>query len=414
MNKLYVLLVVAIILLITTFGYATVHHKKSVLSAVASTTTESVITTEQLKVASSTESILNGRYVNKKYGYSFVIPDGWRVINAPTDQNVYLVKQSLKQEDEKYITPSELWKVHAMLDDTDLEHNRIQNIVDSTIIISVSKVDIPIKFSPFSQPKVSEASHSTFETLKTFDGNDILYRYRTKNNRPEGGRMNFNTNAVLDNGTVANEVSVMIGRTPDENRNPYISDEASRSFLKSFSISTTTQYVVDPTAIFKGHIIKGQSYKKDIGSGLLFKLTPTSGGWSMDIVSNNRGVDDYGFASIATPPFHGTGKNPLEINGEYYGPGDATSGLLKQVSNFIFVLNKQDADIVAATLNDYTSGKTLDFDPKISFFGKGVFRITDLKLEYASSSSAPFIKSMDFEVRLTFPLDIKTNNPLEK
>jgi hypothetical protein len=60
---------------------------------------------------------------------------------------------------------------------------------------------------------------------------------------------------------------------------------------------------------FTGEILRGQVFERDIGHGLLFRLTPATsqegGGWVIEILPPTQKPDDpVEFSEIATPPYH--------------------------------------------------------------------------------------------------------------
>lgn len=172
-------------------------------------------------------------------------------------------------------------------------------------------------------------------------------------------------------------------------------------------INSVLDYTTTPSVSFQGHILKGQSFQKDIGKGLIFKLTPDSNGWNMDIFSNNAQQYDYGFASIVTPPFHGI--TALQIEGWHFrnkkntAQNDGSVNAPQITRDFSFALNKQDANTMVDAINLFTSGKKLDFNPNVYSLGKGELVIQNLKLGNLVSGSQAWIESMDFNVSITLP-----------
>lgn len=161
-----------------------------------------------------------------------------------------------------------------------------------------------------------------------------------------------------------------------------------------------------PVVQFARHIIRNQVFEKDLGNNLVFRLTPNSNGWDADIVSKNAKQDDYGFASIATPPFHGI--NALQIEGWHFrntdntAPNDGSINAPREKRNFSFVLNKVDADTMANIIQEFSSGKTDDFSPKVPI-GQGELLIENLKLGNLNTNAQAWIEEMDITVNIIFP-----------
>ncbi|MGI8744734.1 MAG: hypothetical protein ACR2NN_19610 [Bryobacteraceae bacterium] len=52
-----------------------------------------------------------------------------------------------------------------------------------------------------------------------------------------------------------------------------------------------------------GEISRGQEFKSDIGSGLLFLLKPTNTGWMVAVVPKVRCIENEDWASVVNPPY---------------------------------------------------------------------------------------------------------------
>lgn len=83
------------------------------------------------------------------------------------------------------------------------------------------------------------------------------------------------------------------------------------SAQSSPSVSASTSAPSDsPEIHFSGEVLRGQIFERDIGHGLLFRLTPATsdegGGWVVQILpaAEAAGDDPVEFAEIATPPYH--------------------------------------------------------------------------------------------------------------
>ena len=156
---------------------------------------------------------------------------------------------------------------------------------------------------------------------------------------------------------------------------------------------------------------KGQQFERIIGHGLVFQLTPHAGGWFIDIFpQGGLGANDYGLADIATPPFHGI--TSLQVEGWHFrnatntGPNDGSVNAPQAERDFQFVMNESDARIVADAIDRFEEGKTKDFSPPVSF-GHGKFVVQHLTLGNFVPGSRAWIESMDWSVRLEFPISTK-------
>jgi hypothetical protein len=153
----------------------------------------------------------------------------------------------------------------------------------------------------------------------------------------------------------------------------------------------------------KGHVSKGQTFRKDIGHGLVFILTPDENGWYADVVPlGHRNINEYGFASIATPPYHGM--NDLQIMGWDFrnagntDAGDAGVGAPQKTRQFSFVMDKEQADTIAQAIQKEQDVENLDIE-----FGSAEMRIDNIKLGNLVPGKQAWIDSMDFSVTLHFP-----------
>lgn len=169
------------------------------------------------------------------------------------------------------------------------------------------------------------------------------------------------------------------------------------------------------TTNFSGSISRGQTFQQNIGNGLVFELTPDDYGWDADIYPANRGVNDYGLAGIATPPYHGP-YNALYIDGWDFAdasntaPNDGSVNAPQMERNFQFVTNETDAQTVSDAYNAFTESKTNDFSPDVPF-GNGTITISNLKLGNLVEGSKAWIESMNFTVNLQFPTSTTASQP---
>lgn len=160
------------------------------------------------------------------------------------------------------------------------------------------------------------------------------------------------------------------------------------------------------TMNFVGHVTRNEVFQKDLGNGLIFKLTPSDTGWNIDITSGDAQHGGYGFASVATPPFRSI--NSLQVEGWHFrnkdntAPNDGSVNAPQEKRDFSFVLNKKDAGIMASAVQEFTSGKTLDFISPVQT-GNGEVTIHNLKLGNLKSDSLAWIDAIDISVTLRFP-----------
>ena len=145
---------------------------------------------------------------------------------------------------------------------------------------------------------------------------------------------------------------------------------------------------------FTGHVARGEKFQKDIGNDLVFQLVPIEYGWYINIVSKSE-KGAYGF-TLATPPFHGV--NPTQIEGWHFAVPAPNAP--QREREFLFVLNNKDANTMADAINQYTSGKTLDFSPDVPL-GKGELTVQNLRLGAAVPDQS-WIEFMDFSVDINF------------
>lgn len=158
---------------------------------------------------------------------------------------------------------------------------------------------------------------------------------------------------------------------------------------------------------FQAHILRSEKFQRNIGNGLIFQLIPDEYGWSIEIVPESGGGDiPYGdFASIATPPYRGI--NALQIQGWHFrntnntAPNDGSVNAPQEIRDFQFVLNKTDAYTMSVAIEQFTSGKTLDFSPNV-FVGQGHLEIMNLELGNLTPGVQAWIESIDVKVHIDF------------
>ena len=75
-----------------------------------------------------------------------------------------------------------------------------------------------------------------------------------------------------------------------------------------------------PDLVVSGEVTSGNSFAREIGGGLIFRLVPTPGtlgdGWDIEVVPKNGPADGYAeYSAIVTPPYHFY--NPRYLDASY-------------------------------------------------------------------------------------------------
>jgi len=149
------------------------------------------------------------------------------------------------------------------------------------------------------------------------------------------------------------------------------------------------------TAKFSGEVSRGRDFQRQLSKGMFFCLfSVIDGGWMIDIQPTCvRGA--HGFASVATPPFHGP--NPLIItDSDNPMPGDRHA--------FAFVTKDGDWRKLSDNLNSYQSGEKVLADIHALVRGQGTLTIRRVKRTHTGSRE-PVPDRMDFDVVLSYPQD---------
>ena len=101
------------------------------------------------------------------------------------------------------------------------------------------------------------------------------------------------------------------------------------------------------TIRFTGAISKGQTFDKQIGPRLFFRLLPAELGWTISIGSQTGA--EKNFYAVVTPPYRGI--NAIDIEGWHFRnagntgpnePGPKNVNAPREVREFYFVLNDSD------------------------------------------------------------------------
>src|SRR5262249_8923252 len=103
---------------------------------------------------------------------------------------------------------------------------------------------------------------------------------------------------------------------------------------------------------FEAHLLKGQGYQRSIGTGLVLTFVPDECGWHLDMrEQGSHYVNDFGLASIATPPLHGPTALDIEgwqfRNADNTGSNDGSVNAPQKNRDFSFVLTRTDAQKLA-------------------------------------------------------------------
>jgi len=192
------------------------------------------------------------------------------------------------------------------------------------------------------------------------------------------------------------------------------SPPATRSIAQ---ISTNTNAPrAQKTVRFSGQISKGQSFEKQIGANLFFRLIPEELGWTIS-VGGNTGPENN-FCGVVTPPYRGI--NAIHIEGWHFrnldntGPNEAgpkNVNAPQKVREFYFVLDDGDYrkafDALQTLLWPYSKSKQQINEaqsvhaqlPK----GNGALTIRDLKLNTLEVGKQAGIDAMTIDVELKFP-----------
>lgn len=166
---------------------------------------------------------------------------------------------------------------------------------------------------------------------------------------------------------------------------------------------------------FSGEVLKGQSFERQIGTNLFFRLVPEELGWSISVAS--KAVREN-FCSVVTPPYRGV--NALRIEGWHFrnsdnsGPNDSGPKNVNappELREFDFVLNEVDYrgafDALQILLWPYSYSKQ-QIDAAEGAHaklrkGSGKLVIRDLKLNALELGKQAGIDRMRFDVELSFP-----------
>jgi hypothetical protein len=175
---------------------------------------------------------------------------------------------------------------------------------------------------------------------------------------------------------------------------------------------------------FDGEVTRGQSFTRDIGHNLFFRLTPATsdegGGWVIEILPPVEPARDSGdaaddakpagdaveFAAIVTPPYHAYNDRYIAAAFGY----SAREALGSPVRKFNFVQSVDDeqraSEVVNAELYPSTIGEA--DKPRIAAeaaaltLGTGQLRIVKSRITSGKAGAPDVIASLKFEVVLNF------------
>lgn len=166
---------------------------------------------------------------------------------------------------------------------------------------------------------------------------------------------------------------------------------------------------------FSGAVKNGETFRKDIGHGLVFVLAPLAGGYQISIEPLRGGnPNNNDFTACVTPPFHGPNPTfllPRDFRDEHGNllPAKVLAGLKNR--EFSFVLSAADQDRACNELSEAMYGpekKDKKGNPVFGFLdykqpplGKGVFDIFDFQVSGPEQSEQ--FQSITFAVHIEFP-----------
>jgi hypothetical protein len=165
----------------------------------------------------------------------------------------------------------------------------------------------------------------------------------------------------------------------------------------------------------------GESFRKDIGSGLVFVLEPEDEGWVIQIQPKNwdhaRAAEPDSYIGCVTPPAHGP--HPTNLFAWHFVTEDNQSRLPEEKEifprkrEFNFVLTAADNEKACEELEaemgapvkdpktgDLTLGKPGYKEPPL---GSGVFWIKSFELSDLGKDKHAKLKSLSFEADIVFP-----------
>ncbi|MGH7322161.1 MAG: hypothetical protein ACRELA_21420, partial [Candidatus Rokuibacteriota bacterium] len=166
---------------------------------------------------------------------------------------------------------------------------------------------------------------------------------------------------------------------------------------------------------FAAEVARGQSFEREIGGNLVFRLVPSEYGWTIWVGTRvHRGAD---FSAIVTPPFRGMNHRDIEgwhfRNADNSGPnerGPSNVNAPQEVREFAFVTNEADYRIAGEALDTLLWPSSPGeremaerrFESVEARTARGRLTILELRLGNLVVGQRAWIERMRFDVEL-FP-----------
>jgi hypothetical protein len=180
--------------------------------------------------------------------------------------------------------------------------------------------------------------------------------------------------------------------------------------LISFAVPVFAQSKECKQFVFGGELSAGETFARDIGNGLTFRMTPsrTPSGWEFEIgptTPANGEWDQYVYT--LTPPYRSS--NAREVN---TGWGTTAQDAVKWNREFWFLISRADAPAAAAALDSVLWPKSEKEQEgalrKLASFpaGKGDFSTLDSKITPGTDCNAGHcgeIHWINFQITLVVP-----------
>jgi hypothetical protein len=157
---------------------------------------------------------------------------------------------------------------------------------------------------------------------------------------------------------------------------------------------------------FSGEVVRGQEFRKSLGSGLVFRLEPNDSGWAITVIPE-RAADPQcrDYVWVVTPPYRSS--NARIINTDY--GVKATEALKWSPRDFAFVTNCEDFKLEGDRVDrvlwpaNYSEDEVRKAKEKLgtSSLGKGSLKIQDSTI--ASDGKLGRIERIRFKVEITLP-----------
>jgi hypothetical protein len=166
-----------------------------------------------------------------------------------------------------------------------------------------------------------------------------------------------------------------------------------------------------PELRFTGEVTRGQSFARDIGHNLTFRMTPATadegGGWVIEILPPVEPPDDpIEFAAIATPPYHAYNDRYLAA-AFGYSAKEAVQAPVRKFNFVQSVLDEQRAnEVVNAGLYPSTVSEAdkarIAAESAALNLGTGELRILHSRITTGKNGTPDTIAWVKFEVVLNF------------